>query len=501
VRRAVTIPDGKGLAMNTVLNLAGLFVPMLAALVGLPVLLAHLGLERFGVLALAYVLVGYLGLFDAGLGRALTQLLARRRGEGRVDDAAPLVWTYLWSVTGAGLVAGTLLAVTSPWLVRDVLRLSEALEGEVVRSFVVLAVALPFSLSTPGLRGCLEAFDRFDLVAAVRVPSGIALALGPVAILPLTTSLVWIMGVVVGVRSATWAIHLAQCRLVVPALSAVHRPRAEHLRPLVRFAGWITVSNLVAPLMAHFDRFVIGSLVSVAAVATYATPYDVVTKLTILPVALTGVLFPAFATWPASRVSQAAPLYFTSLRYTLFFMVIPVAVVVAIAHPALALWLGRSFADDAAVVLQVLAVGVLLNGLAQIPSGLLQGIGRPRDTTLLLLAEFPFYLVALLVAVPRGGIVAAAAVWTARVAVDALVLLVLAGHRLGTGWLSQELAAILCWSAAAVLGLVVLAALPSTTTVVLPSLVALGGTFTALAWGGLLTSSERTTLTRWRTRA
>jgi O-antigen/teichoic acid export membrane protein len=496
----VTTATGSRLARNTAYNLLGLLVPVAAAVVSVPVLLGELGRERFGVLALAYVLVGYLGLFDAGLGRALTQLLARRRGSAEPGDAGPLVWTYLWTVTGAGVVAGAVLALTAPWLAREGLALSPSLEDEVVGSLRLLALALPLSLSTPGLRGCLEAYERFDLVALVRVPSGIGLTVGPLAVLPFTTDLVWLMAVIVGVRLLTWLVHLEQCRRVVPSLSRPRRPRADQLRPLLAFAGWITVSNLVAPLMAYLDRFVIGGAVSVAAVAVYATPYDVVTKLTILPLALTGVLFPAFATSSAGRPEDAAPLYLDSLRWTLYVMAAPVAVVVALAHPALALWLGEAFADDASTVLQVLAVGVFLNGVAQVPSGLLQGIGRPRDTTMLLLAELPLYLVALFVAVPRGGVVAAAVIWSARVAVDALLLLVLANHRLGVGWRSPELFAILGWTATTVVGLVVLALVPSSLVVVVPLLVVLTTAFLVLGWRTLLTTRDRTALERWRRR-
>jgi len=51
---------------------------LLAALVAIPVTLRGLGTERFGALSLAWLLIGYLSLFDLGLGRALTKLAAER---------------------------------------------------------------------------------------------------------------------------------------------------------------------------------------------------------------------------------------------------------------------------------------------------------------------------------------------------------------------------------------------------------------------------------------
>ncbi len=41
----------------------------------------------------------------------------------------------------------------------------------------------------------------------------------------------------------------------------------------------MTVSNVISPLMFYVDRLVIGAMVSVVAVAYYATPFEVVSRL------------------------------------------------------------------------------------------------------------------------------------------------------------------------------------------------------------------------------
>src|ERR1700723_1921283 len=61
---------------------------------------------------------------------------------------------------------------------------------------------------------------------------------------------------------------------------------APSVGPLLRFGGWMTVSNIVGPLMVTLDRFLIAGLISVTAVAYYATPYELVTKLLLVPVAV-----------------------------------------------------------------------------------------------------------------------------------------------------------------------------------------------------------------------
>src|SRR5260370_40800032 len=76
------LTSGRLLARNTVWNLLGSGAPMIVAVVCIPILIRGLGKERFGVLTLAWALIGYASLFDLGLGRALTQLVARKLGAG-----------------------------------------------------------------------------------------------------------------------------------------------------------------------------------------------------------------------------------------------------------------------------------------------------------------------------------------------------------------------------------------------------------------------------------
>ena len=66
----------KLIVRNTVLNLVGLVVPLAVGFVTIPMVVRALGNERFGILALVWVVLGYFGLFDLGLGRTTTRYVA-----------------------------------------------------------------------------------------------------------------------------------------------------------------------------------------------------------------------------------------------------------------------------------------------------------------------------------------------------------------------------------------------------------------------------------------
>src|SRR6266849_5170712 len=111
------LTSGRLLARNTVWNLIGNGAPLVVAVFCIPILIRGLGKERFGVLTLAWALIGYASLFDLGLGRALTQAVARKLGAGEEHEVPQVVWTSLLLMLGLGVVGATVIAVISPWLV------------------------------------------------------------------------------------------------------------------------------------------------------------------------------------------------------------------------------------------------------------------------------------------------------------------------------------------------------------------------------------------------
>jgi O-antigen/teichoic acid export membrane protein len=263
----------------------------------------------------------------------------------------------------------------------------------------------------------------------VRIPLGIFTFLGPLAVLSFSISLVPLVAVLVVARLASLCVYAALCLYIEPALRyAVDMQRAM-VRPLINFGGWMTVSNIIGPLMVYMDRFLIGAMVSMTAVAYYATPYEVVTKLWILPTGLMGVMFPAFAAVLGQDPAQAARLFVRTVNYIFLSLFPVIIIIVTFAHEGLALWLGAEFADNSSLVLRLLAVGVFINSHAQVPFGLVQGAGRPDLTAKLHLIELLVYLLLLWWLLDAYGITGAAIAWVLRMAADAIFLFVMA-HRL-----------------------------------------------------------------------
>jgi len=179
--------------------------------------------------------------------------------------------------------------------------------------------------------------------------------------------------------------------------------------------------------MVNVDRLLIGVLLSVSSVAYYATPYEVVTKLWIIPSAIVGVLFPAFATALAENRARAELLYEKGVKY-IFLALFPIVLCfVLLGRMGLALWLGPSLAEHCAPILRLLAIGVFANSLAQVPFWQIQAANRPDLAAKVHVVELPCYLLLFWYLTTKYGIEGAGIAWAVRATIDAVVMFWLSG--------------------------------------------------------------------------
>lgn len=447
-QQTTNLTSGRLLAGNTFWNLVGLCFPMLVAVFCLPALKRGLGTDRLGVLSLAWVVIGYFGLFDFGLSRALTKLVAEKLGQKRFHEIQPLISTSLVMLAALGVIGALATLAVSPFLVQRLLKIPEVLRQESLHSFYWLSVSIPVVIVTAGARGVLEALQQFRLATTIRIPMGIFTYLGPVLVLPFSHSLVAVVAVLAIGRAVACVAHLWACVALLPELKRPPTVERAFVGPLLRFGGWMTVTNVVGPFMVTFDRFVIGAMITVAAVAYYAVPFEVVFRLTMGPAALMAVLFPAFSTAGSEDRGRLAFLYECGVKY-IFIGLFPITLaLIALAPEGLTLWLGKDFAQNSAPVARWLLVAVFINGLAQVPFIHLQSEGRPDLTARLHLLELPFYAGLLFLMAIKFGIQGVAVAWFLRVVADTVLLFIFSRRQLPE---SRKVIARLPWITAAAL--------------------------------------------------
>jgi len=435
------------LAKNTALNLLGLGLPLLVGLATIPAVIKGLGTQRFGILSLIWVVFGYFGFLDLGLGRATTKFVAEALGKGESHKVPEYLWTTAAFQVVLGLVGTLALILMTPLLVERILNIPAAFIGETKLTFYLIAWALPVTILSMSFRGVLEAGQRFDLVNAVKIPASAAFYILPLVGVWMGMTLPGIVVLLIVSRILALLAWVWLCYRVFPDL---RRPIAFHkeaVRPLLSFGGWVALSGIIWPVIASIDRILIGSLSTMESVSFYSAPYEVVMRLGIIPGSLALTLFPAFSHLDGrGEVRRTQTLYGRSTKYLLIISAAVSLPMILFARQIMGIWLGPEFARQSSLVFQILALGFLLNSLSSIPFGYLQAVGRADLPTKIQLIELAVYVPVLWILIKWLGIVGAAAAWTLRVSAE-MFLLFFAARKIGkmdmSGLLSNDMIRVL----------------------------------------------------------
>lgn len=402
------------IARSTLINLAGLLIPTVVSLATVPLYLRWIGEVRYGVLLLAFTLLGYFGAFDLGLGRAVAQRIARQ--ESAVERNRTF-WTAFILSAGMGILGGIVLCFLGHWLFADIFQIPAMLRGEAQKAIPWLAAIVPLIALISVLAGTLEARQAFLSLNISQITGVIGLqtfpllsvALGHGSIAALIAAA--LAGRLVGVLVMFW---LTAQRLPFVGWPALHR---AEIGPLLRYGGWISVSGAVTPLLTIIDRLIIGARLGVAAVTAYTVPFNLTQRFTYLPYALSTTLFPRFSQAQGEDAKDLMRQAVTALAtiQTPF-----IVFAILLMHPFLTLWIGAELAAKMAPVAIILLLGIWINGPSYPCYAFLQAIGRPDIMTKFYLIQLIPFLIFLWLLIEWIGIYGAAIAWSLRMLADAI---------------------------------------------------------------------------------
>jgi O-antigen/teichoic acid export membrane protein len=413
---------------NILWNLVGAFLPLATAALVIPGLLSQIGQERFGLLALAWGLIGYAGALDLGIGRATTQRIAALRiGTDRLQ-AFDIVATSVRLTVIAGISAAILILIATACGIYRGVNATSVPEVEIAISLALLAFALPIQALSSTYRGVNEAYLNFRSINLLRVFLGAANFGFPYVVAFYTTRLHWLVATLL----------LSRCIALVFYRVFAHRcltSEVGHMkgrfvpdvaRGLFEFGGWFTVSSVVSPLLVTADRFFVGAVLSASAVTLYVIPYELTVQTLFLVGAVTSVAFPTLTNLVQNAPHSANRVFRKWLLRVICVMLV-VTIALALLIPfILRFWIGDGVQDVSILAGQVLCVGVFFNSIGAMYFSLLHAHGKTRVTALIHVLELPLFMAALYYLISAYGVLGAAVAWSARMVFDALALVVVA---------------------------------------------------------------------------
>ena len=407
---------GKKIHHNAMYNLAGSIAPIAIAFATVPIYIKLVGEARYGLISLIWLAFGYFGVFDLGLSRATAYRLSSLN-----DQPLAIRTSVFYTACGLNLGLGVISAICF-YIVSTASASHFAdnveLQGEIVRSLPWVALFFPVGLLGGVFAGCLQSQEMF-------LELNIQQSIGSVVLQTLPLLFFYygahdlpsaILGAVIARAFNVCWLGLVCMRWMYPAGRPVFR--AAYIRGLFRYGGWITVSDMISPILNGLDQMIIGATLGPKATAYYSVPFSMASKVLIIPAALNRAVFPRLATLDANRAREVSE---KSLQIIAGLMALTCAPAIILVRPALEFWINAEFASQSHLTASILLVGMWINSIGYIPWTLLQARGRPDTVAKIHALELLPFVGLLLLLISLFGLPGAAVAWCVRVLLDLLL--------------------------------------------------------------------------------
>ncbi|HEX3693111.1 MAG TPA: oligosaccharide flippase family protein [Solirubrobacteraceae bacterium] len=367
------------LVRNTLANGVGGLAGILLGLVLTPLMIHRLGLETYGVWALALTLTfagGYASLSELGLEGATLRYVAEASADGDLDGLNRVVCTSLAVLCAIAIV----LALAAVALAHPLVMLfgvPASLRGAATACFVIVGAQLVFELPARALVAVLEGTQNFVVFQSVELARGLAQAALYVLVLLAGWGIVG-MAVVLAASSLTtllayWVFaHRAVAGLRANPLAA---SRIEISR-LVRFGGGLFSLRVLSTIYNQMDTAIIGIALGTRPVALY----EIANKISLGAATVASVSVSALTPAAAALRNEAALVRDMFVRGTCYATAaaLPFALAILIfAKPLLLTWIGPR-ALPAAGAVRLFASYEAMQMVNNVGSTMIYGIGRIR---------------------------------------------------------------------------------------------------------------------------
>lgn len=430
---------------NSLWNFLGYIIPSLIGVITIPFTIKNIGVESMGILTLIWTCIGYFSLFDFGVGRALTFIVSDLIGKNKWSEIGFHIFAGLVLISLFGTLGSAIVYFAESSILRYFFNPSAELIDSTKISLIYMAISLPFVLLTTGIRGVLESFSAFKELNLVKILMGFFNFSSPFIVSLFTPKLDIIVLVLVVGRIFFSFYHFILLNNYLknhsqftntPWFQRNHFSRfkiiSSEVKSIFNFSGWMTVSNIIGPLMVYADRFLIAKFYTAAETAYYTVPFEAITKIWIIPIAITSVLFPAFAQEFAKTKNASTPekandyllkTYEQSFKLFTFIFIPLILLIGFFSKEILQIWLGSEFVFRSTLVLIILGFAVICNCFGHVSFALIQGYGTSLITAVFHLIELPLYLIMVYFLTEKWGITGTALAWFLRIILDNFLLM------------------------------------------------------------------------------
>jgi len=370
-------------AKNSFFNVTGYVSVILLVFLTTPYIVHNLGYERYGILSLVLLVLGYFAFLDLGLGAAVVKFVAHYytlKQYQKINAVLNSIFTLFMLI---GVIGGVLIFLFARYFSSDLFKIPNHLKTETLYCFYIAAFGFFLNLIFTVIAKIPEAIQRFDIVNIISVSVGIFINVGSVVVLYLGYGLkgvIWInfMSLLIGIIASYFA-----SKKIFPFFKIGLYFSSQELKETFRFGVYTVITRFSNVVNYSINQLVVGVVLGPAGVTIMTIPMKITSKLSIFINKICNAVFPMTSELYASNnFIQIKRIYLKLSRYIYVISSLFFVLLISYSKSLLFFWLGAEFADKAYIPMLLIFIGFFFITLTMIPAFVVIGIGKPEYNAL-----------------------------------------------------------------------------------------------------------------------
>jgi len=369
----------KKIIKNTIFTSTGRLWGYLLSFLITPYIVHKIGLEKFGIWAIANTAIHFFLFLDLGIGSSFVKYIAEYNTKKEYKMINEVINTGLiFSLFFCFIVF--LFSMLLKNIAMNLLEFSSELYGDVLIAFFGVLVVFIINYSFTVFKSTLYGLQRMDIVNIIYVIVSIPGTVGLVLFLSFGFGLKGLVFNSIIVALVT-VLSYAVCayRILPQMVISLKYCNIIMFRKLWNFGFKVQIAGFSEFINESLDKLLLGYFMNVKMVGFYELGSKIALTAGNLPSVLLPAVEPASSELDAAEDTRALNnLYTRGTKYTVF-LAFPISLFAIInASPIMHFWMGKSGYEKSALAIQILIIGysfVLVNSIGRLMA---RGMGVPQ---------------------------------------------------------------------------------------------------------------------------
>ncbi len=398
--------------------------PVLLGLVFIPLNIKLIGDRLWGLYSLSVAVLFLFLYFNIGINPSINKKLSSIISRNNKYLEHELLSNGFYFNLFSTFILSILMFLIAP-VFATITTKNSSLTYETIQLFQSAIIAGGLSLLISFFRNVYEAKQKFFLVSSLRSIISSVMIVAP-------TLGFWLgLDIIASFHIVLFMYVVVFCIYFIIYLKEYPFPEFKLLKrsifkELILFGIWVTGLSLIHPIFLYLDRFFISYSIGLELVSFYTTPYDLVSKMTLVSGSLTTAFFSGVSYWHAKKDIKSLQESFRKTFSFVFYSLSVVALLLALIAPDfLRFWINEEYMLASTSVFRILVLSYFFLSLYMVLLRFAYGLGLPKFPFLLSVFQLPPYVLLLVLLTKSYGLEGAACSLLIKSVADVFFMLLL----------------------------------------------------------------------------